>query len=255
MVLTVKFVAPSVITQRVSRRQRRCSKVCAFASLTLRQGLGNGFLRSRQTAGRRLIADKRCIGENYTMTAAPAPPTAACGASKRMYRRAACASARHECVQASVRNELFMRGIVRAYGTPTGESAVMSSAMLPAAFAAATAAAVNATIRAGRRPCSPLAPAEARPLRAALSAAEADPAATRPQAVLAPAAAATVSFGATRVSSSVKHQLSMTFVGMIASELQGGVPHVLTRVHAPQACMRMDASTASMLPRLTPHHT
>eukprot|EP00892_Ulva_mutabilis_P001017 jgi/Ulvmu1/10916/UM007_0094.1 len=101
-------------------------------------------------------------------------------------------------IEAAVRNELFLRGTVRAYGTPDGESAVMSSAMLPAAFAAAAAATVSDAVRGrGQRPCSHLAPGESRPLHAAMLS---DPEGMRGVVVLAPAAAAVVSVGSTRVS-------------------------------------------------------
>lgn len=101
-----------------------------------------------------------------------------------------------------MRSELFLRGTVRPYGVPDGESAVMSGGMLPAAFAAASAAAVARGIRgSGRRPCSPLGLAEERTFRAELSGDDAALVAGRRPGgpPLAPAASAAVSFGGTRV--------------------------------------------------------
>lgn len=106
------------------------------------------------------------------------------------------------CIQAAARVELFQRGTVRVYGTPDGESAVMSAGMLPAAFATASAAVVSRGIRErGCRPCSPLGLTEERPFRATLVREAAAPEARqfrRPPS-LAPAASAAVAVGGTLV--------------------------------------------------------
>lgn len=101
-----------------------------------------------------------------------------------------------------MRVELFQRGTVRVYGTPDGESAVMSAGMLPAAFAAASAAAVSRSIRErGCRPCSPLGLTEERPFRAELARGAAVPESRQGRGFpsLAPAASAEVAVGGTLV--------------------------------------------------------